>query len=310
MRARGLEAGPPEELPSSRLFEGTGLAVLNTNLLDGARNMQVHFKSSPFGRQSHGYNANNAFLLHMRGQRVFLRTGRRDVYGSPHHKDWMWETRSDNAILVNGQGQPPHSPSATGAITAFYTSAPLDAVVGEAGASYDNLERWSRRILFFKPDTIVIHDLLVAPEPSTCQWLLHAPGEFALREQGARWTGEPGVADVAFVYPEGLEITQTGEFETPPHEWAKFKLNEWHLTAATLDKAARQEFLTVIRLDRAESTVDARKTEDGFQLRVVQAEAETSVELDSGKMVLRRGDFEKRLDTPAEPAMLAKNPGN
>lgn len=298
VRARGLETEAPDGLPTSRVFEGTGLAVLNTHLLDGARNMQVHFKSSPFGRQSHGYNANNAFLLNMGGQRVFLRTGRRDVYGSPHHKEWMWETKSDNAILVNGRGQPPHSPSATGAITAFHTSPQIDAVVGEAGASYANLDRWSRRILFFKPETLVIHDLLEAPEPSTYQWLLHAPGEFEVREQGARWAGEPGVADVAFVYPQGLEITQTGEFDTPPHEWAHFKLNEWHLTAAVTEKAARQEFLTVIRLEGTETQVKAQKTQDGFQLEVTQPAGETAVELGTQNVMLRRGNFEKRLDTP------------
>ncbi|MEA3366362.1 MAG: DUF4962 domain-containing protein, partial [Candidatus Hydrogenedentes bacterium] len=92
-----LEAKPPTDLPSSIQFRQTGLAVLNTNLLDGTKNVQIHFKSSPFfGRQSHGYNSNNSFLLNIEGYPVFLRTGRRDMYGSPHHKDWMWHTQSEN----------------------------------------------------------------------------------------------------------------------------------------------------------------------------------------------------------------------
>jgi len=246
--AQDLEAKPPTDRPSSTCFYGTGLAVLNTNLLDGASNNQILFKSSPMGRQSHGYNANNAFLLHLNGERVFLRTGKRDVYGSPHHQNWMWHSQSDNAILVNGEGQTKHSPKATGRITAFATSGAVDVVAGEAGASYENLDRWTRRIVFLKPDVIIIHDLLEAPEPSTFQWSLHAPGAFELGENEVTWSGGPGHVRVRFLEPAGLELSQTDRFETPPAEWAKFKLNEWHLTANCQETARTREFLTVLEI--------------------------------------------------------------
>src|SRR5690606_27098054 len=160
---------------------------------------------------------------------------------SPHHKEWMWEAKSDNAILVNGKGQPTHSPSATGYIGHFQTSPTLDVVVGEAGASYDNLKRWTRRIFFLKPHAVVIHDVLEAPEPSDDQWLLHATDEFTLDDHGAFWTGDQGSVDVDFIFPEKLDITQSKEYDTPPADWANFKLDEVHLTAATTEKAAQQE---------------------------------------------------------------------
>lgn len=241
----------PDNLPSSRAFPGAGLAILNTDLLDGASNIQIQLKSSPFGRQSHGYNANNAFLLSMNGERVFRKTGKRDVYGSPHHKEWMWETKSDNAILVNGVGQPPHAASATGQITHFQTSPTLDVAVGEAGASYGSLNRWTRRIFFLKPYAAVIHDVLEAKEPADFQWLLHATGAFTIDENGAFWEGEQGSVDVAFLYPPKLAITQTKEYDTPPHEWANVKLDEVHMTAATTEKKARQEFITFMTFDDA-----------------------------------------------------------
>lgn len=250
-RGGAIPATPPASLPSSQVFPGAGLSVLNTDLMDGENNIQIHFKSSPFGRQSHGYNANNAFLLNLGGERVFRKTGQRDVYGSPHHKEWMWETKSDNAILVNGQGQAPHSAAATGKITHFQTSKTLDVVVGEAGNSYPNLKRWTRRIFFLKPFAAVIHDVLEAAEPSDYQWLLHATGTFTIDESGAFWEGDPGSVDVQFVYPPKLAISQTKEYSTPPHEWAKFKLDEVHLTAATTEKKARQEFLTLMTFDDA-----------------------------------------------------------
>ena len=74
-----VKAQPPDDLPSSRLFRGTGQAVLNTTLLRDRDNVQVVFKSSPFGTQSHGYEANNAFLL------SGLRRAAADPHGPARH---------------------------------------------------------------------------------------------------------------------------------------------------------------------------------------------------------------------------------
>lgn len=254
-RKAGLTGQAPDELPTSRKFDGTGVAVLNTNLLDGAANNQLHFKSSPMGRQSHGYNAHNAFLLNLNGQPVFVRSGRRDVYGSPHHTQWMWETKSDNAILVNGEGQEKHTASPGGHITQFSTSADRDEVVGEAGAAYGNLDRWTRRIIFLKPDIVIIHDVLEAPGAATFQWLLHARGSFEIVENGARWRGEAGKVAVNFVSPNNLKISQTDAFDPPPHDWAKFDLGEWHLTAETRDPKVREQFVTILVIGDSDGTV-------------------------------------------------------
>lgn len=265
--AQNLEAKPPADRPESTCFHGTGIAVLNSNLLDGTSNHQIQFKSSPMGRQSHGYNANNAFLLNLDGERVFLRTGRRDVYGSPHHQDWMWHSRSDNAILVNGEGQVKHSPKATGRITAFATSDVVDVVAGEAGASYENLDRWSRRIVFLKPDLIVIHDWLEAPEPSTFQWTLHAPGAFEIGNNAVTWTGDAGHVRVQFLEPAALALSQTDAFDPPPADWANFKLNEWHLTADAQEKVTVRSFLTLIEIvenpEQAPADVSVESVADG-----------------------------------------------
>ncbi|MBN2310409.1 MAG: DUF4962 domain-containing protein [Candidatus Hydrogenedentes bacterium] len=251
--ARGVNvaAQPPTDLPASACFRGTGRAILNTNLLDAADNVQILFKSSPFGTQSHGYNANNAFLLNLRGQRVLLRSGKRDVYGSPHHRDWMWHTQSDNAILVNGEGQIRHSAAACGRITAFETTPAVDFVVGEAGDAYEHLDRWTRRIVFFKPDAVLIHDVLEAPEPSRFQYMLHAPGAFELGTNSVTWAGDPGRIEVRFLEPDALALSQTDQFDPPPADWAKYNLGEWHLTAETTQDEKHVEFLTIILIDNA-----------------------------------------------------------
>ena len=259
-RTRGakLEAKSPADFPSSIQFPGTGLAVLNSNLLDAADNVQIHFKSSPlFGRQSHGYNANNAFLLTFGGQSVFVRSGRRDVHGSPHHKDWMWHSRSDNAILVNGESQIKHSANARGELIAFHTSPALDVISGEAGASYKDLDLWKRRILFFKPHGFLIHDILRAPEPSQFQWTLHTKGAMNIEGNRVGWEGEPGRVDVDFAYPDGLVITQTDQYDPPPAEWRNWDLGEWHLSAETPEPASQQEFVTFVAVQGAAAAIDA-----------------------------------------------------
>ncbi len=274
----GLESRPPSALPASRCFHGTGLAVLNSNLLDGADNVQLHFKSSPFGRQSHGYNSNNAFLLNINGQRAFILSGNRDLYGSAHHRRWMWETRSDNAILVNGKGQVPHVAEARGSICAFDTSPAVDVVAGEAADSYRNLKRWTRRILFFKPHVILIHDLLDAPEPSSFDWLLHGMGPFEIDGQQVRWKGDAGAAHIRFLEPERLEISQSDVMDPPPGSYAALKWKEWHLTARTAEDAAYREFITLITLQNAEAAVQFEKGETArLQIQLPGGPAEVSL---------------------------------
>ena len=139
----------PDDLPTSRLFSGIGQAFLNTQITNAENSVQVVFKSSPFGTQSHGYEANNSFLLWAYGKRLLIRSGYRDSYGSDHHRNWMWSTRSVNNITVNGVGQGRRTSTARGRITAFATTPTIDVVTGEAASAYEApLTRFTRSLLF------------------------------------------------------------------------------------------------------------------------------------------------------------------
>lgn len=242
-----VQAKAPDDLPSSRLFQGTGQAYLNSNLTDAAKNVQVVFKSSPFGSQSHGYPANNSFLLWAYGERLLIASGSRDVYGSEHHANWMWSTRSTNCITVNGQDQKKHSIQAQGRITAFLTTPQIDAAIGDAGESYEPpVEQFKRAILFVKPDLVVIYDRLIASEPSTYEYWLHAINEFDIRGQGHILVQKGDVAcDISFLAPRELAFEQTNEYDPNPRP--RIKLREWHLTAKTAERSKNMEFVTIYR---------------------------------------------------------------
>ena len=284
-KAQKAESKPPDTLPTSKVFRDVGVAALNTTLLDGANNVQVHFKSSPYGTQSHGYNPNNSFLLNINGERALIRSGKRDVHGSPHHQKWMWQTKSDNAILVDGKGQFPHTHQAKGTLTHFFTSENLDVVAGEAGESYHNLHRWSRRIIFFKPGVILIHDILDAKEAATFQWLLHAQAPFEVGEKAVSLESDTiGRIDISFLTPNDLSFSQKDTFDTPPHEWA-FTLEEWHFVAETQQPAASMEFITLLRVDNAEVEIVQEDNDQATLMTLVMTGREA-------KIILRDDQFQ------------------
>ncbi|MHC4932147.1 MAG: DUF4962 domain-containing protein [Planctomycetota bacterium] len=252
----GVQPAAPRDLPSSVLFPGIGVAALHSDLVDRTKDVQFMLKSSPMGSQSHGFEAQNSFLLSVAGDPVFIRTGRRDSYGSAHHRLWMWETKSTNSILVNGKGQEAHTNRPLGRITHFETTPRYDYVVGEAADAYPGrLKRFTRAVLFIKPHAIVIFDALEAHEPSTFQWLLHSPNKMEVDGRTILASGERARAALHFAAPPDLEITQTDRFDPPP--WERIKLKQWHLQASTREKRAAVEFVTVIRANTAETfTVD------------------------------------------------------
>ena len=270
-----VEAKPPLDLPSSRLFRGTGQAVLNTTLTDATDNVEIILKSSPFGTQSHGYESQNSFLLYAYGERLFIRTGRRDSYGSKHHKEWMWQTKSTNCITVNGKGQQGHSASAVGRITEFVTGPVFDYVVGDAAKAYKgHLTRFDRRILFVKPDVVVLFDSLEAPEASRFEWLLHAPVKMAVNGQyDVQVATGKAACQASFLWPKDLTLTQTDQFDTPPRP--RIKLVEYHLTAKTAGTSKRQDFVTFLRPHRSNTTLPGQPTltgaQNGFALSVPMA---------------------------------------
>ncbi|MHC4640746.1 MAG: DUF4962 domain-containing protein [Planctomycetota bacterium] len=287
-----VEAKPPDGLPDSRLFSGTGQAYLNSDLTDAGKSVQVVFKSSPFGTQSHGNEANNSFVLWAYGKQLLVRSGHYDSYGSAHHSNWVWSTRSVNNITVNGRGQKKRTAQAQGNITAFKTTPSMDIVVGEAGTAYEPpLERFTRAIIFVKPEAVIVYDRLEAKDASTFEYWLHAFNKINIKNQHeVQVRNDNVVCDVDFLTPTGLTFKQTNEYDPKPRP--RIKMREWHLTAETADKKKRMEFVTVYRPHRAgekmPSEASLEKIKGGYTLKVRLSDGNLEALLPTGDFTTLR----------------------
>jgi hypothetical protein len=292
-----VTAEPPSGLPPSKLFRGIGVAVMNTNLLDGRKNVQVRFKSSQMGRRSHGQDPHNTFTLNAYGTALLVNNVHRDLWGSPFQKRWVWRTRAQNAVLVDGFGQEPRSPSPDGRILKAEFQDGLDYVAGEAAAAYgDRLKRARRHILFVKPDVILIADELEGARPSIFQWMLHAWKAFEVDELRQRLVldrGEVGVV-VEYAAPQKLKMRQWTGYDPEPYSDYLASVNrasipqQWHVEAGSTEAAAKAFTVTVLRVFREgrvpESSV--RVTRDASSVRIEVGDVEARFQ--PGRAIARR----------------------
>ena len=268
-----VKAKPPDDLPTSRVFWGTGQAYLNSSIEDAAKSVQVVFKSSPFGTPSHGYEANNSFLLWAYGKRLLIRSGRRELHGSEHHRNWMWSKRSVNCIRINGKDQPKGSSAAKGEITAFKTTPSMDIVAGKT-------EDFTRTIIFVKPELVIIYDRLNPGAPSSYEYWLHAINEIKVEDQhNIKVVNKDVLCDIDFLLPEGLKFTQTNQYDPNPRP--RIKLREWHLTADISNNRNSMEFITLYyphRIgDELPKEAKAEKISGGYLLEVKLSFGEVTV---------------------------------
>ena len=177
-----------------------------------------------------------------------------------------------NNITVNGQGQGKRTVEARGKIVAFRTTPSIDIVVGEAGQAYEpKLLRFTRAIIFVKPELVIIYDRLEVKEPSTFEYWLHAIKKINVKDQhNIQVRNEDVVCDIDFITPSGLTFKQTDQYDPNPRP--RIKLREWHLTATTPEKKKRMEFVALyyphLIEDPLSKESNLKQIEGGYALNV------------------------------------------
>ena len=137
---------PLSELPPQRYFRDVGWVSMHSALGRPDDDIHITFKSSPYGSFSHSHADQNAFILNAFGEGLAINSAYREFHRSPHHKEWTWQTKSKNALLIDGVGQKAQDKKATGKITRFETAPRYVWTTGDATVAYQTgqKEKWPR----------------------------------------------------------------------------------------------------------------------------------------------------------------------
>lgn len=167
-------------LPSHRHFRDIGWISLHSALGRPDDDIQVTFKSSPYGSFSHSHADQNAFILNAYGESLAINSAYREFHNSPHHRGWTRQTISKNALLIDGLGQKPQSKNSTGQITRYDVQARYVWTTGDATQAYaaqppaHRVRRVTRDLVFIDSRYVVIRDRVILERPGQVSWLLHA----------------------------------------------------------------------------------------------------------------------------------------
>lgn len=194
-----VAAAPPVDIPRLKHFEGIGWACIQHCLDRPDQHIQFNFKSSPFGAISHSHGDQNAFCLHAFDEDLAINSGYYVAFNSTMHRNWRRQTRSKNAVLIDGQGQyggmdKAMAARATGRILEAEDRGDHVYIAGDATEAYAVLNpaiTMARREVWFIHDQyFVILDSIDAETPVTLDWLLHTETPMTLGEKSFRYAGQ------------------------------------------------------------------------------------------------------------------------
>lgn len=191
-----VTATPPKG--GLRHFKGIGWVGVQHAMDEPDNHIQFVFKSSKFGSVSHSHGDQNAFCMAAYGEDMAIQSGYYVAFNSSMHQNWRRQTRSKNAILINGKGQYAEKDKSkalgsTGRIVCAEEREDHVFIHGDATAAYQSLSpevtRVEREIYIVRNSYFVMIDKVDADTPVTVEWLLHANNPFELGKSSFRNTG-------------------------------------------------------------------------------------------------------------------------
>ena len=271
------------ELPPYRFFSDVGWVSMHSALGRPTDDIQFTFKSSRFGSFSHSHADQNAFILNAYGEGLAINSAYREYHNSPHHQAWTRQTKSKNALLIDGVGQKAQSKAATGTITRFKSEGRTVWTTGDATKAYQvaqtdvgRVRRVTRDVLFIDQRYFVLRDRVSLATPGKLSWLLHA-------EKTIRWESSTQTATIVGqaatlttqLLARGVEwkATVTDQFPVPVDPkyatgkaGGEFVTGEWsdqaHLSADTMNAASEFTIFAVLWPERGTQTVSIRSELD------------------------------------------------
>jgi hypothetical protein len=273
----------------------------------------VLFRSSPYGGVSHGHASQNDFAI-MKGGRALICAGgeRFPHHGSPFHTEYAQQSISHNCVLIDGQGAINRDGNRGGEIVAFASSEAFGYVCGEAENAYGELlASWRRHLVLIRPSVLILIDQVLAPNPATLQWLLHAFEKFEIdpiADGASIVSRRKGASLIGRLYAStGLSLSQTDAWPIEPDEGyptlsRPLPAKRWHLAAET-ERADRVRIACVFCVQGpGERAPDVDVSRAGDRLLVMYGEhARGEIDLSPGSnCVLQLSCGDERLDIEPE----------
>jgi len=251
-----VAAVPPDLSDRLRWFRGIGWAAVQLRMNDPSQHMHLVMKSSSYGSVSHSHGDQNAFCLSAFGEDLAIQSGHYVAFNSAMHQDWRRQTRSKNAILIDGKGQyagkdKAQAIRAAGRLTHVEDRGDHIFIRGDATEAYRSLspdvEGAIREVHVVHDEYLVIVDSVDAARPVTVDWLLHANQPFDLGAASFRTSGVKAGFYGQVVWSEsGPPVLSqvTGFPGVPPEEYAG--LDESTCLTARYPSAVRHRIVTLL----------------------------------------------------------------
>ena len=251
-----IEAAPPTDKDQLRWFRGTGWAAIQHRMHEPDNHIQFVMKSSPFGAISHSHGDQNAFCLAGFGEDLAIQSGHYIAFNSTMHQNWRRQTRSKNAILIDGKGQYAGKDKvlamkSAGQINTAETRDDHIYIQGNATDAYAVLSpevtSVLREVYFVQNQYFVIVDSIDADTPVAIDWLLHANAPMTLGDSTFRYSGERAGFYGKILWSEAgtPELSQTTGFaDVDPAEFEGLPVST--CLTARFPKATRHRIATLL----------------------------------------------------------------
>jgi hypothetical protein len=254
-------------LPMGAVFRDMGLAALHINPMNTTTDLMVAFKSSPLGAYGHLLCDQNTFNILYGGMPLFYRTGYKVTMDDPHRTGWYRTTKSQNGILINGEGQP-YSSDSYGWISRFVQGDEIAYIKGDATNAYKSedptmdsgIKKIFRHIILLKPDLVIVYDELVSREDVQWSWLIHSLQEMNMDTVNHTFsTALPNVKGVGKMYQsQSVKWELADTSDVPAINWRNAKHTDgtlktydapqYHLKISPLQKNKSMRFLAILQV--------------------------------------------------------------
>ena len=251
-----VEAVPPADDDQFRWFKGIGWVAIQHRMQDPDNHIQFVMKSSPYGSISHSHGDQNAFCLAGFGEDLAIQSGHYVAFNSSMHQKWRRQTRSKNAILIDGKGQyagkdKAQAMQSTGQIEIAEDRGDHIYIRGNATAAYQTLSpevtSALRDVYFVNNEYFVIVDSIDADTPVGIDWLLHTNAPMTLGSSTFRYSGSRAGFYGQFLWSEAgapAMADETGFADVDPAEIEGLPVST--CLKASFPKAIRHRIATLI----------------------------------------------------------------